>query len=259
LILTLTHKSDNDICDSSTDDKHPEDRGLSDFGRRVIERMNRLGMTIDVSHASDRTFFDVVRLSRSPIIASHSSARGVQEHPQNLSDEQLRALQKNGGVVGMTFVLPFLKREVTVANVGREIQALNDRVMAKGGWPALKPDEAAAFQKDLREIKYRYPQAWASVKNVVDHIDHVVRTIGIDHVGIGSDFDGGGYLADCRDVSEYPSLTAEMVRRGYSEVDIRKIWGGNYLRVLRRVQALATHAMPAEPRRPAALYSTAAR
>ena len=159
----------------------------------------------------------------------------------------------------MTFVLPFLKREVTVANVGREIQALNDRVMAKGGWPALKPDEAAAFQKDLREIKYRYPQAWASVKNVVDHIDHVVRTIGIDHVGIGSDFDGGGYLADCRDVSEYPSLTAEMVRRGYSEVDIRKIWGGNYLRVLRRVQALATHAMPAEPRRPAALYSTAAR
>ena len=105
----------------------------------------------------------------------------------------------------------------------------------------------------------RYPQAWASLKDVVDHIDHVVRTIGIDHVGIGSDFDGGGYLADCRDVSEYLNLTAEMVRRGYSEADIRKIWGGNYLRVLRRVQALATHAMPAEPRRPAARYSTAAR
>jgi membrane dipeptidase len=243
-ILTLTHKSDNDICDSSTDDKHPEDRGLSEFGRRLIERMNGLGMTIDVSHASDQTFSDVIRLSRAPIIASHSSARGVQEHPQNLSDEQLRALRTNGGVVGITFVLPFLKREIAIPEVQLEIQAVNARVVAKGGWPALKPEDAATFQKEMREIKYRYPQSWASVKDVVDHIDHVVRTIGTDHVGIGSDFDGGGYLADCRDVSEYLNLTAEMVRRGYSEADIRKIWGGNYLRVLRRIQELATPRAP---------------
>jgi membrane dipeptidase len=237
-ILTLTHNSDNDIGDSSTDDKNPEDRGLSGFGLQVVERANRLGLAIDLSHASEKTFFDVVRLSKAPVIASHSCVRGAHADPRNLSDEQLQALRDNGGVVGIMFV--FLKDRVVVPDMEREMQALNDRVSAKGGWQALKPAEAADFQNEIRQIKYRYPQDSASVKDVVDHIDHVVRTIGVDHVGIGSDFDGGGYLSDCRDVSEFPSLTEELVRRGYSETDIRKIWGGNYLRVLRRVQAVGS-------------------
>lgn len=234
-ILTLTHNSDNDIGDSSTDDKNPVDRGLSGFGRQVVERANRLGLAIDLSHASEKTFFDVIRLSKAPVIASHSCVRGVHADPRNLTDEQLLALRDNGGVVGIMFV--FLKDRVVVPDMEREMQALNDRVSAKGGWQALKPAEAAAFQKEIRPIKYRYPQAFASVKDVVDHVDHVVRTIGVDHVGIGSDFDGGGYLSDCRDVSEFPNLTEELIRRGYSETDIRKIWGGNFLRVLRRIQA----------------------
>ena len=245
-ILTLTHNSDNDICDSSTDGKHPEDRGLSGFGRQVVERANRLGLAIDLSHASEKTFFDVIRLSKAPVIASHSCVRGAHADPRNLTDAQLLALRDNGGVVGIMFV--FLKDRVVVPDMEREMQALNDRVSAKGGWQALKPAEAADFQKEIRQIKYRYPQASASVKDAVDHIDHVARTIGIDHVGIGSDFDGGGYLSDCRDVSEFPSLTEELVRRGYSETDIRKIWGGNYLRVLRRIQTAGSPRAGSSPR-----------
>jgi membrane dipeptidase len=140
-------------------DAHPDDRGLSEFGQRVIERMNRLGMVIDVSHASDQSFADVIRLSRVPVIASHSSARGVKDHPQNLSDEQLRTLRTNGGVIGITIVLPILKAVVTIPQLDRDIQAVQDRISAKGGWPSLKPEESAAFQKEFRDIKYRYPEA----------------------------------------------------------------------------------------------------
>ncbi len=234
-VLTLVHNSDNDICDSSTDGEHPDDRGLSEFGRRVVGRMNQLGMVIDLAHVSDRTFFDVIRLSRAPVIVSHGAGRGMTRKPRNVSDEQLRALRANGGVVGIALGAGFFDR-VTVEEHEREIQAANARVAAKGGFQALSPEEAAAHQKEMREIKYRYPQAWGSVRDVVDHIDHVVHTIGIDHVGIGSDFDGGAYLGDCRDVSEFPNLTTELLRRGYSETDIRKIWGGNFLRVLRSIQ-----------------------
>ena len=190
--ITFCQLYNNAICDTSTDPEATEDLGLSDFGRSVVEEMNRLGIMIDVSHVSDKSFFDILSITNTPVIASHSAVRSLRDHPRNLSDDMLDVLASNGGVLQVCFVGPYLSYE----------------------WPT-------------------------TVSVLVDHIDYVVNHIGIDHVGIGSDFDGGGGLLDCRDASQIKNITIELFNRGYSQDDIEKIWGGNLLRVFREVTLYA--------------------
>jgi membrane dipeptidase len=235
--ITLCHGGDNDICDSSTDRRHPEDNGLSDFGIDVVAECNRLGIMLDMSHASDKTFFDVLEASKAPIIASHSSVRALCDHPRNLSDEMIKALASNGGVIQICFVSSFVKE--TPPNPEREkaFQALREKY---GSRREIK-DEAvlAEMREEYMKIYEKYPRERATVSDLVDHVDHVVKLVGVDHVGFGTDFDGGGEIEGCSDVSELPNITVELVRRGYSEEDIRKIWGGNLMRVFREVIEVA--------------------
>ena len=188
--ITLCHNGDNDICDSASG--NAEHNGLSRFGREVVNEMNRLGILIDVSHASDKTFYDALEASKAPIIASHSSARALCKHRRNLSDEQMKALAAKGGVVQICLYNLFLS--------------------SKGD---------------------------ADINTIITHIDHAVSVAGIDHVGIGSDFDGGGGVPGCADASQMLNITIELLRKGYSLTDIEKIWGGNFLRVLKASQDLS--------------------
>jgi len=235
--ITLSHSSDNDICDSSTDRAHPEDKGLSDFGKEVVAECNRLGIMVDISHVSDKTFFDVLSLTRAPVIASHSSVRALCNHPRNLSDEMLKALAANRGVIQICLVSSFLKEEKPVPERDKALASLREKY---GPMQEIKDDALLEkMEKEYMEIMKKYPVEKATVRDLVNHIDHVVNLIGIDHAGIGTDFDGGGGIEGCDDVSEIPHITEELVRRGYSEEDIRKIWGGNLMRVFRKVIEVA--------------------
>ncbi|MFQ6109044.1 MAG: dipeptidase [Candidatus Aminicenantales bacterium] len=230
--LTLCHSRDNDICDSSTDSENPEDNGLSEFGEKVVLECNRLGIMVDVSHISDQSFFDVLKVSQAPVIASHSGVRAVCDHPRNLSDEMLKALAENGGVIQVCFVSSFLKK--LEPNPQRE-KALKELREKYGAWDKIREEDWEKVRLEYRKINEMYPEEKATVKELVDLIDHAVRLIGIDHVGIGSDFDGGGGVKGCDDVSQIPEVTKELIRRGYSEEGIRKIWGQNIMRVMRQV------------------------
>ncbi len=242
--LTLCHALDNDLCaactaalDGAMIPRPEPDPGLSPFGAAVVARMNRLGMMVDVSHVSDRTVLDVLERSSAPVLASHSSARAVADHPRNLPDRQLRAIAAAGGVVQVTFVPEFLRPGPAAPEADRARGDLERRAAAAYADRALGADPAAdaGFEAEHRALLARYPPVQATVADVADHLDHIVRVAGIDHVGIGSDFDGGGWLSDCRDASELPSLTAELLRRGYSEPQLEKIWGGNLMRVFQAV------------------------
>ncbi|WP_420147786.1 dipeptidase [Spirosoma sp.] len=240
--MTLCHSSNNDICDSSTDPKGAEYQGLSPLGEQVVAEMNRLGMMIDVSHVSDSTFYDVVRLSKVPIIASHSGAKAICDHPRNLTDDMLRALAKNGGVVQLNLLSDYVKtippspeREAAQKSM-MEKWGVKDRRSMMGAMSKLSEEDQKKLRDEFMEINKKYPVQLATVKDAVDHIDHIVKLIGIDHVGMGADFDGGGALADCFDVSQYENFTVEFLRRGYSKKDIEKIWGGNFFRVMKAVE-----------------------
>lgn len=238
--ITLCHGSDNDICDSSTDRRNPEDNGLSDFGREVVAECNRLGIMIDVSHISDKSFFDVVELTKVPVIASHSSVRTLCNHPRNLSDEMLRALTANGGVIQICFVSSFVKESKPNPEREKAIAELREKYGSFGSLGEVK-DEALQekIRKEYTEIIEKYTAERATLKDLVDHIDFVVDLIGVDHVGIGTDFDGGGGIEGCDDVSEMSNITEELLRRSYSEEDIQKIWGGNLMRVFKKVCEIA--------------------
>lgn len=231
--ITLCHGGDNDICDSSTDRRNPEDNGLSDFGREVVAECNRLGIMVDISHVSDKTFFDVLEASKAPIIASHSSVRALCDHPRNLSDKMIKALASKGGVIQICFVSSFVKE--TKPNKKRE-KAIQELRKKYGPRSEIK-DEAvlAEMREEYMKIYEKYPSERATVSDLVDHVDYVVKLVGVDHVGFGTDFDGGGEIEGCSEVSELPNLTVELVRRGYSEEEIRKIWGGNLMRVFSKV------------------------
>ena len=230
--IGLSHTSNNQICDSSTDGGGPEHNGLSDFGKEVVKEINRIGMLIDVSHISDDAFWDVLEISEHPVVATHSNARAVCDHPRNLTDEMIVALAERGGVVQITFLPSYVKtieQKPEVLEARRAVREkynnfrnLDDETMAEG-W--------AAWQR----INEEYPVKLPTVSDFVDHIDHVVELVGIDYVGIGSDFDGGGILEDCRDVSEMKNITRELLDRGYREEDIEKIWSGNFFRVFNEV------------------------
>jgi len=235
--ITLCHSSDNDICDSSTDRRNPEDKGLSAFGREVVAECNRAGMIIDISHASEKSFFDVLAASRAPIIASHSSARAVCDHPRNLTDDQLRALAKNGGVIQICFLGAYVKTPPVIPE--RE-QAMKELEAKYGNVRDIRDDALRMKAMAEREaINKEFPQVRPNVADLVDHIDHVKKVIGVDFVGIGTDFDGGGGVVGCDDVSGMIHVTEELVRRGYSDREIEKIWGGNFFRVFQKVLDLA--------------------
>jgi membrane dipeptidase len=230
--LTLCHSQDNDICDSSTDRDDPRDDGLSDFGRQVVLECNRLGILIDVSHASDGSFADVIKASRAPVIASHSCCRAICDNPRNLSDDMLRALAANGGVIQICFLSNYVRKPRP--NPERD-QARKELESKYGNFREMK-DEAVRekARQEYEAVMQKYSQDKADVKDLVDHIDHVARVVGVDYVGIGTDFDGGGGVIGCDDVSGMFHVTEELVRRGYSEKDIAKIWGGNFMRVFRK-------------------------
>jgi membrane dipeptidase len=231
--ITLCHTSNNDICDSSTDPVGSESNGLSNLGKEVVAEMNRLGMIVDVSHISDKAFYDVLALSKAPVIASHSSARALCDHPRNMSDDLLRALAKNGGVIQICI----LGEYIVAADTSTINYHKHKELKAKyNNWKFANDEERQRAWKAYDSIDNNFPPVLATIAQAVDHIDHVVKVAGIDHVGIGSDFDGGGGLADCADVADYPKITAELLKRGYSKKDIDKIWGGNFLRVFRAVE-----------------------
>ena len=231
--LTLCHGADNDICDSSTDTDNPDDSGLSDFGKEVVAECNRLGIMADISHGSDKSFFDILEASRAPVIASHSSCRALCGHPRNLTDDMIRALARKGGVIQICFVSSFLRE----AEPNPEREKALQELRAKYGSMRDIRDEAQREKiwQEYEAIDEKYPEARATVKDVVDHIDRVVKIAGIDYVGIGTDFDGGGGVEGCNDVSEMFRLTVELLRRGYAEKQIEKIWGGNVMRVFHQV------------------------
>ncbi len=231
--ITLCHTSNNDICDSSTDPKGSEFNGVSDFGAEVIKRMNEKGIMIDVSHASDSSFYDVIRLSKVPIIASHSCSRAICDNPRNMSDAMLKALADNGGVIQMCILSAYVKTPVPQPE--RDSAKAEVR-MKYGDYYSLDAAGRKIFLEAWYEVDQDFPAVLASVSDVVDHIDHIVQVAGIDHVGIGTDFDGGGGVEGCFDVSEIQNITAELLRRGYNSKEIEKIWGGNLLKVFAEVE-----------------------
>lgn len=235
--ITLCHVKNNDICDSSTDAAGPEHHGLSDFGRQVVKEMNWLGMIIDVSHISDKAFYDVLEVSEAPVIASHSCVRALCDTPRNLSDDMLKALAAKKGVIQICLVNEYLKKIKPDPEKEQALKMLQEKY---GSWENVKdPEIRKRYRNEYYAIENKYPQEKATVQDVIDHIDHVVKLVGIDYVGIGTDFDGGGGVTGCDDVSEMPNITIELVKRGYSEEDIRKIWGGNFMRVFRKVLEIA--------------------
>lgn len=235
--ITLCHGGDNDICDSSTDREHPEDNGLSEFGKKVVAECNRLGIMVDVSHMSDRSFYDVLDVTRAPLIASHSCVRALCDHPRNLSDEMIKSLADDGGVIQICFVSSFLKKQKPNSERQKAISRLREKY---GSYNEIK-DEALRQKiwDEYMEIMEKFPGDPVTVQDVVDHIDHVVELVGIRHVGIGTDFDGGGSVEGCEDVSQMPRITEELLRRGYSEQDIERIWGGNVMRVFSQVKSVS--------------------
>lgn len=234
--ITLSHSRNNDICDSSNDPGGPENNGLSTFGVQVINEMNRLGIMVDVSHISDKSFYDVLKATIAPVIASHSSCRALCGSPRNLTDDMLVALKENGGVIQICILSNYLKTPEPNPEMTAKLKEIQDKY---GDTNLLSDQEKHKMRTELRETQRKYEKP-ATVKDVVDHIDHVVQVIGIDHAGIGTDFDGGGGVEGCNNVSEMKNITVELLRRGYSKSDITKIWGGNIMRVLRKTEEIAS-------------------
>jgi len=228
--ITLCHTKNNDICTSSTDTANTI--GLSNFGIEVVQEMNRLGMMIDVSHLSDQSFYDVLKMSKAPVIASHSCARALCDNPRNLSDEMLQALAKNNGVVQMCILSDYVKKPIPSPERDSVRQVVRKKY---NNFQDLTDEQWEVASAEWHAIDDRFPHQLATVSDVVDHIDHMVKIAGIDHVGIGTDFDGGGGVDGCKDVSQMGNITLELVKRGYSEKEIKKIWGGNLMRVMNKV------------------------
>ncbi|MFH0943685.1 MAG: dipeptidase [Planctomycetota bacterium] len=233
--ITLAHSKDNHICDSSYDDRHTS-KGLTEFGREVVKRMNELGIVIDVSHITDDTFFQVMELSEAPVFASHSSARAFTPgFERNMSDEMIKLLASKDGVIMITFGTTFLSGEAR--EVG-DRQEADLRAYAKEHDLTWNDPEAVEFRKKYRE---EHPFPFADISVVADHIDHVVKLVGIDHVGLGSDFCGVGDTlpTGLKDVSMFPNLIRVLLERGYSEEEIEKVCSKNALRVLDAVESHA--------------------
>jgi membrane dipeptidase len=228
--ITLTHNQTTEWADAATDD--PKYDGLNPFGLTVVHEMNRLGMLVDLSHVSPATMKDAIAASKAPVIFSHSSARGVAGHPRNVPDDVLALLPANGGVVMVNFVPSFLSDEVW--RWGAEQSAEEARLKA------MHRESSAAVKEGLEAWNAAHPRPPVTVATVADHIEHVVKIDGYDHVGIGGDFDGiTDTVEGLNGVEDYPNLFAELIRRGWSDQDLAKLAGGNVLRALRRAEAVS--------------------
>ncbi len=247
--MTLTWSNTNEWADSSGDINDPKvqhHNGLTDFGREVVQEMNRLGMLVDISHVSDKTFWDTIEITKAPVIASHSSARALTNHPRNMTDEMLAAVGKNGGVVMVNFYSAFIDENFRKAYAAQRpereaaVQAWQERMKAEG-----KPITYEERNKIEKQFASKIPRP--PLKSLIDHIDHIARVAGVDHVGLGSDFDGVDSLPEGMDsVADLPRITAALVERGYTPDQIRKILGGNLLRVFRQAERVSRE-MQAQP------------
>jgi membrane dipeptidase len=237
--MTLTHSNTNNWADSSgdiDDAKVKHHNGLTDVGKEIIREMNRLGMMVDISHVADKTFWDALDTSRAPIFASHSSCRALTKHARNMTDEMIVALAKKGGVVQVNFYCGFISQKFR-DNDAADTKALDARMAREtAGKNLSEPDRQILSEKLRKEMGL----SRASLADVVDHIDHIRKIAGIDAVGLGGDFDGVSCTpVGLEDVSKYPNLTRALLEKGYAAEDIRKIYGGNFLRVMRAVEAAA--------------------
>jgi len=235
--MTLTHMVNNEWADSST--APPQHNGLTDFGKDVVREMNRLGMIVDISHVSDKTFYDALAVSKAPMIASHSSCRALCDSPRNMTDDMIRALGQHGGVIQINYHVGFLSqqfRDFEKAHPEME-KEIGDEVKKRCG-----TDEACsgvASDQVVREFMKEGKLPKVDWTFIVQHIDHAVKIAGVDHVGLGSDFDGANMPLGMDDVTHLPQITDALLKKGYSEADIRKILGENTLRVLTEVQRVS--------------------
>ena len=237
--MTLTHSINNNWGDSSTDE--PVHDGLTDFGKQVVRELNRLGIIVDISHVSDKTFYDALEVTQAPVIASHSSCRALVGIPRNMSDDLLRAVAKNGGVVQIAFGCWFVEPTYDSFFDSIEEERKQRRAEIDRTYPN-DPRQAAAKKYEL-DAEYIRKAKRGSLDSVLDHIDHAIQVAGVDHVGYGSDFDGVSCLPEgMDDVTFLPALTQALADRGYSDEDILKILGGNTLRVMEAVERVAARA-----------------
>ncbi len=230
--MTLTWSNSTSWAGSSGD--KGRERGLNDLGREIVARMNRLGMMVDISHVSDQTFYDTLAVTRAPVIASHSSCRAITNVARNMTDEMIRALAKNGGVMQINFYSGFLDPVYAAERAKVRPQLDEEERQLEAQWK----DDPARLARERRRLALEYDARLPrpGVERIADHIDHVVKLAGVDHVGLGSDFDGAEMPRGMEDVSQLPRLTAELLRRGYREPDLVKILGGNLLRVMAQVE-----------------------
>src|SRR5882724_8607189 len=234
--MTLTWNNTNDWADAGRGEK--KHNGLSDFGKEVVREMNRLGMLVDVSHVSDKTMSDALDVSKAPIIASHSSARALSDVPRNIPDDLLRRIAKNGGVVQVNFYSYFIDQKTVGPQSderNRRLKAQNDALTAKYA------DDPERLSEEKSKLEAANPLPPLPLSKLIDHIDHIVKVAGIDHVGLGPDFDGANDFPEgARDVSMYPNITYELLKRGYSEQAIHKILGGSFLREFEKAELVAS-------------------
>jgi membrane dipeptidase len=232
--MTLTHNNTNEWADACCD--AARHGGLSEFGREVVAEMNRLGMLVDVSHVSDETMSDVLDVSKAPVIASHSSARAFSNHKRNVPDELLRRVAQNGGVVMVNFYPVFLDERVRVAGLERDEKLKGQREALR---EQFKGDQKR-LDEELQKLNALNPIPNTTLSMLVDHIEHIAKVAGVDHVGLGSDFDGVPNLPEgVRDVADLPVITYELLRRGHSDADVLKILGGNLMRAFAQAERVA--------------------
>jgi membrane dipeptidase len=235
--MTLSHFFNNDWADSSTDT--PAHNGLTDFGKGVVREMNRVGMLVDISHVADKTFYDALQVSKAPLLASHSSSRALDNHPRNMTDEMVKALAAKGGVVQINYERSYLSQEYNdkfKVSAG-DISRLEEKFKKE-----CNDDEDCALKKQVQFIQQLVDEGklpHVSWEKIVDHIDHFVKLVGADHVGLGSDFDGADMPEGMEGAAGLPKITEALMRRGYSDDDIRKILGGNTLRVMERAEQVS--------------------
>ncbi len=227
------HSHNNHLSDSSSDRKGEEHGGLSDFGKEVIKELNRLGMMVDVSHMSDNATFDVLEITKAPVIASHSNAKALCNSHRNLNDKLLKAIAENGGVVQLCLLTNYVKE--TDPNPQRD-SAIADLRHRYDNYQNLTDEELNKVRIEWAMINEKFPRNLATVADLIDHVDYIADLIGIEYIGFGSDFDGGGELIGCKDVSEMKNITIELLNRGYSKKEIEKMWSGNFMRVFRKVE-----------------------
>jgi len=244
--MTLTHSSNTTWADSSTD--QPKSNGLSAFGKDVVREMNRLGILVDISHVSDKTFYDALETSRAPLIASHSACRALCNAPRNMTDDMIAALAKKGGVIQINYHIGFLSQEYRDAKqkIREEENAGQKEVRSRCG------ENEACIIREGEKFSRQYQAAGKLPKvdwtKIVDHIDHAVKLAGVDHVGLGSDFDGANMPTGMEDCSKLPKITEELLRRGYSAADVVKILGGNTLRVMAEAERVSKQMQAEGPR-----------